>query len=71
VLRLGFGCLGVFVGIFVLGIILDGLHLIASGPCAGPGRMALYVSLALSGSFGILFVLLGAGKKLYRKITCH
>lgn len=67
-LRVGLICFGLCLGTVVLATVLDFSHAVVFGPCAGPGALAIYGTLVLTASLGVIFTLLGATVLLVRKI---
>ena len=67
-LRFGLVCLALCVGTVGVGMLLDQLHLVVSGPCAGPGIVAIYLSILVTFGLGATFTLLGGAAKLIRRL---
>jgi hypothetical protein len=70
-LRIGLVFLTLCLCPVALGAILNASHLVVSGPCAGPGAIAIYTGLIATGGLGILCTLLGSIFSIVRRIRTH
>jgi hypothetical protein len=67
-LKFGLGCLAACGIVILVGIALDHSRILVSGPCAGPGIIALYLLLLLSGGLGTIFTAAGLVAALVRRM---
>ena len=67
-LRFGVMCLALCLCTAALASILDHLHVVVFGPCAGPGAVAIYLSLLLTSGLGVIFTIAGAAAKAIARI---